>query len=484
MNVHFKPKSRRWAIANVRIPFHVVQLTSQSVLKDESAFRARKWSRMNMKYPNRRQFLQGALAAAVTAGAVGSLAGCGSPGASGGGGKVTVWDPFQGADGANMRGIIRDVQSRTGLSVEPTTLSWGSPYYTKLAMSSASQQPPDTAIMHLSRMPGYAPGGLLEPWDLELLAEMGVTEADFAPAVWKSCQYEGKLYSLPLDTHPFITFFNQDLADRAGVLASDGSIEISSPDQMREVGAKLAEVTGGSGISFGYVMDTAQAWRLFWGLYRQTGGGWSLEQGQKAALDEAKAADVIGAVASWTDGTAMTRNLDYEGGLAAFNGGRVGMILSGVWEVSGLQASQPNLGAMPMPTMFGTPAAYADSHSYVLPRQRSMTDERRRSVYEFVTSVIRGGGPQWGTAGHIPAFLPAQETSEYRGLRPQAEYADAGSRVVFDPPAWFAGAGTEFQNQMSQSLSDAFRGRTKPMDAVGGMLAGMDRFLAAPNPTA
>ncbi|WP_354182746.1 extracellular solute-binding protein [Arthrobacter sp. UYP6] len=438
---------------------------------------------MNIKYPDRRQFLQGALAAAVTAGSVGALAGCGNP-AGGAREAVTVWDPFQGSDGANMRGIISDVSDRTGLAVQPTTLSWGSPYYTKLAMSSASQQPPDTAIMHLSRMPGFAPGGLLEPWDTALLAELGVTEADFAPAVWESCQYDGKLFSLPLDTHPFITFFNQDLAERAGVLSSDGTMDISSADQLQEVGIKLAEVSGSYGISFGYVMDTAQAWRLFWGLYRQTGGDWSLETGQKAALDEVKAAEVIGSVASWMGSKAVADSLDYEGGLAAFNGGRAGMILSGVWEVAGLKAAVPALGGMPMPAMFGKPAAYADSHSYVLPRQRSMTDEHRRSVYEFVTSVIRQGGPQWGTAGHIPAYLPAQETSAYQGLHPQTDYAAAGDNVVFDPPAWFAGAGTEFQNQMSQTLSDAFRGLKKPMDAVGGMLSGMDRFLAAPNPTA
>lgn len=434
--------------------------------------------------PNRRQFLRGALAAAVTAGSVGTLAGCGNAAGGSSRAPVTVWDPFQGADGANMRGIISDVSARTGLSIEPTTLSWGPPYYTKLAMSSASQQPPDTAIMHISRMPGYAPGGLLEPWDKSLLAEVGIRESDFAPAVWESCHYDGELYSLPLDTHPFITFFNQDLADKAGLLAPDGTLPISSPEQLREVGSKLAEVTGGYGISFGYVMDTAQAWRLFWGLYRQTGGEYLLEPGQPAALDERAAAEVIGAISSWMDGKCLTESLDYESGLAAYNGGRVGMILSGVWEVAGLQKAVPQTGGMPMPTMFGSPAAYADSHSYVLPRQRSMTDERRQSVYEFVGSVIRDGGPQWGTAGHIPAYLPAQQTSEYQELRPQADYAAAGERVVFDPAVWFAGAGTDFQNQMSQHLSGAYRGQTKPMDAVGGMLTAMDRFLAAPNPTA
>lgn len=438
----------------------------------------------NYRRPNRRQFLQGALAAAAAAGGAAALSGCSAPAARAGGQTpVTVWDLFQGSDGANMRGIISDIQARSsGLLIEPTTLSWGSPYYTKLAMSAASEQPPDTAIMHLSRMPGFAPGGLLEPWDTTLLAEVGITEADFAPAVWKSCHYEGKLYSLPLDTHPFITCFNPDMAERAGVLDTDGTIAISSPEQLLEVGSKLAEVSGGFGISFGFLTDTAQAWRLFWGLYRQTGGEWTIEPGQKAALDEDRAAEVIGSVASWMDGKCLADNLDYEGGIAAFQGGRVGMILSGVWEVPGLQASVPALGGMPMPTMFGTPAAYADSHSYVLPR-KDMSDGHRRSVYEFVAAVLRDGGSQWGTAGHIPAYLPAQATPEYQGLHPQTEYAAAGRNVVFDPPAWFAGAGTEFQNQMSQALADAYRGRKKPMDAVGDMLGSINGFLSAPNPT-
>ncbi|MGQ1839255.1 extracellular solute-binding protein [Kocuria turfanensis] len=437
--------------------------------------------------PTRRQLLRGSLGVFAAAAGASTLSACGpAAGAAGAGaaGRVSVWDLFQGADGVNMRAIIEEVEAAVpDLSVRATTLSWGSPYYTKLAMSSASQQPPDTAIMHLSRMPGYAPGGLLEPWDLSLLAEVGITEADFTPALWESCHYEGELFAMPLDTHPFISFFDQEIAERAGVLEADGTVEISSAERLEEVGTKLAEVTGGKGISFGYLTDTGQAWRLFWGLYRQTGGGWTIEPGQKAALDEDRAAEVLRSVASWMAGPAMTDNLDYEGGLAAFHGGRVGMILSGVWELGGLQEAVPALGAMPMPTMFGEPAVYADSHSYVLPKQRSMTDEHRRAVYEFVAGVIRQGGQRWGTAGHIPAYLPVQDTPEYRSLHPQTEYASAGEHVVFDPPAWFTGAGTDFQNRMSQALTDAFRGRKQPMDAVGSMLAAIDGFLSAPDPT-
>lgn len=411
------------------------------------------------------------------------LASCGS--ATGSiSGEISVWDLFSGADGQNMRGMIVDVeQSTPGLDVDATTLAWGSPYYTKLAMASSSQAPPDTAIMHVSRMPGYAPGGLLEPYDPALLESMGVRKDDFTEALWTSCTYEGELFALPLDTHPFIAFFNTDIADKAGVLSPDGTVAIDSPEAMKEVGTKLAAVTGAQGIAFGYLLDTAQAWRLFWGLYHQTGGAYEINVGKPAALDIDAAARVIAAVNDWMDGTAMPDDLDYGGALSSFNAGRTGMILSGEWELGGFRDAVASLDAMPMPTMFGTPATYADSHSYVLPRQRSVDPEHQMMIYRFLAGMLRQGG-QWGTAGHIPGYLPAQESEEYRGLLPQTHYAAAAESVVFDPPVWFAGAGTDFQNRMSQQLIEGFRGTVEPLRCAQNLVDVLDRFLTSPDPTA
>ncbi|HIY23221.1 MAG TPA: hypothetical protein H9837_02780 [Candidatus Brachybacterium merdigallinarum] len=110
------------------------------------------------------------------------LSACGSS-SSTGSGTVTLWDLFSGADGANMRTMVADVEAaHPELSADITTLAWGNPYYTKLAMAASSQSPPDTAIMHVSRMPGFAPGGLLEPWDLDRLAQVGLTQDSFTEA--------------------------------------------------------------------------------------------------------------------------------------------------------------------------------------------------------------------------------------------------------------------------------------------------------------
>lgn len=422
------------------------------------------------------------LALAGSGAAATALGACGPSASSAG--TVSVWDLFSGSDGANMRGMIADVESSIdGLRVDPTTLAWGSPYYTKLAMASSSQAPPDTAIMHASRMPGYAPGGLLQPFDRTLLDEVGIREEDFTEALWASCTHEGELFAVPLDTHPFIAFFDADVADRAGVLAPDGTLAIDSPEAMHEVGTKLAEVTGHQGIAFGYLLDTAQAWRLFLGLFHQAGGAYEIEVGRKAALDIDAAAGVIGAVRTWMDGTCMPADQDYGSALSAFNAGRTGMILSGEWELGGFQESIEDLGGMPMPTMFGTPASYADAHTYVLPAQRSITDEHRRMTYEFIGGMLREGG-QWGTAGHIPAYLPAQQTDTYRGLEPQNSYAAAAETVVFDPPVWFAGAGTDFQNRMSQQLIEGFRGSIEPQRCAESLVGVLDSLLTSPDPTA
>lgn len=397
---------------------------------------------------------------------------------------VSVWDLFSGADGQNMRGMIAEVEASVpGLSVDPTTLAWGSPYYTKLAMASSSEAPPDTAIMHVSRMPGYAPGGLLEPFDTALLTEVGVKEEDFTEALWTSCTYEDRLFALPLDTHPFIAFYDAAIAEKAGVLAPDGTLPIESPEAMLEVGTKLAEATGQQGIAFGYLLDTAQAWRLFWGFYHQAGGEYEIEVGRKAQLDIDAAARVIAAVSSWMDGTCMPNDQDYGSALSSFGAGRTGMILSGEWELGGFVESIEHIDGMPMPTLFGTPANYADAHTYVLPHQRGMTDEHRRKVYEFIGGMLRQGG-QWGTAGHIPAYLPAQETVTYKELLPQNHYAAAAETVVFDPPLWFAGAGTDFQNRMSQQLIEGFRGTVEPQRCAENLVGVLDSLLSSPDPTA
>ena len=88
--------------------------------------------------------------------------------------QLSFWHLLTGSDGRTLTTMIDEfTAANTDVKVRQTILGWGSPYYTKLAMASAGGRAPDIAVMHSARVPGYAPGGLLDAWDADLLADLG-----------------------------------------------------------------------------------------------------------------------------------------------------------------------------------------------------------------------------------------------------------------------------------------------------------------------
>lgn len=111
-----------------------------------------------------------------------------------------------------------------------------------------------------------------------------------------------------------------------------------------------------------------------------------------------------------------------------------------------------------------------------------MNDALKRDTYEFVASMLKLGD-RWGSAGHIPGYLPSQKKSGYQELALQNEYAQAAQTVVFDPPVWYAGAGTDFQNRVCQHLIEGFKGTTEPKRVIENMLSTITAIAKQPNPT-
>lgn len=434
---------------------------------------------------SRRRLLGYGLTGAGALLTTGSLAGCASPTAAAAPSALRVWDLFQGGDGELMDKMIAAVShGPDGFEVRRTILDWGTSYYTKLGVSAAGGRASDVAVLHLSRLAGYAPGGLLDPYDPDLLAEFGVTEHDFTAAVWKRAQHDGRLYAVPLDTHPFIVFYDRDVADRAGLLDADGALApMKSPEALLAAGRALAKAGGGSGIVFGHVNDFAQNWRLFAALYAQTGHAFRLPDGGPAEIDTGSAVRVVELLQQLFDGRTNPKNLDYDGSVAAFVNGRAGMIMCGEWELPTLRASEVRLGAAPFPQVFERPAVYADSHSFVLPHQAHPDPARRRQAHRYVASVVKQS-LTWAEAGHIPAYLPVVEQPRHARLRPQSSYAAAAENVVLDPPNWFAGAASNFQLRMCQPLQSALLGDLSAKDAVRQMVRACDTLLRQPNPVA
>lgn len=205
----------------------------------------------------------------------------------------------------------------------------------------------------------------------------------------------------------------------------------------------------------------SQMWRLFYTLYRQTGADMKLVPGQKAEVDEDAAVKTLKFIRSLLNDKIASRSGDGGTATAEFLHGESGMFFGGVWELPALKDAKLPVDAMPIPALFGTQAAYADSHTFVLPRQSKVDPERRKHVYRMVAEILKRS-VKWADGGHVPAYQPVTKSAEYLALKPQSNYAGIPAYVNYDPDVWFSGAGSDFQNYFSENVQNVFLGSADP----------------------
>ena len=433
---------------------------------------------------SRRAAVLGSLATAT------ALSGCGSPvarglfGAAPPADRLSFWNMFTGGDGANMQTMQEMyVRSHPSIDLDATVLAWGTPYYTKLTLATSGGAPPDVAAVHLSRLQTLAQAGLLQTLDDAVLRENDLLTAQFVPAAVEKSRFEGRLHAVPLDTHPFVLFYNLDVCRRAGLLGSDGRLrEIRGPEQLRSAVAAAAKVTGGYGGVVNITKDPSTNWRWFATLYYQLGGSVVADNGTRVTLDDDLAAQALGFMQSLTTSGLMPKSIDGPGVTSLFSTGKVGFLLDGEWQIPTYAGSDLRFDVVPVPHVYGPkPVAYADSHALVLPSNPAMDERRRGTALGFVRSLV-GSSAVWAKGGHIPAWLPVQNSATFRAMRPQANYTEAARTAQYDPPAWYSGAGSQLQNLLGAAIATSQTGSATSAQAVREMRKQLDKLAAAKPP--
>lgn len=417
--------------------------------------------------------------------ATGATAGCAAPsGVADGKTPLRYWHLFGGGDGVTMQAMLEEFRrSHPGIGLEAATLQWGSPYYTKLGMAGAGGRAPEVAVLHLARLAGFAPGRLLNPFDLDLLAEHGVRPEDFPEDLWRRGAAGGAQYAIPFDTHPMVLYYHTGICREAGLLDGDGRLRtLEGPEEFTAAVRAAGEVTGGPGL----VMETLGAgtigpWRLFSTFYSQTGGTLLNEDATRVALDEDKALRVLRFLRSFTEGGLASPRVDYQGTVGVFGAGETGFFLNGEWEVS----TFANLG-MPfsmtrVPNVFGRPSAQADSHSFVLPYQHDRGGASNEAAHAFVAWMLRRSA-DWAAGGHVPAYLPTLDDPAYLALEPQSEYRGVIDDVALDPPVWFAGSASAMWLELGAVFSGALTGSRTPENALAEATRRLQDLLDTPSP--
>lgn len=355
--------------------------------------------------------------------------------------RVRYWNLFQGGDGTNQVAMVDAFRkANPDVAVKDSTLTWGGPYYTKLAMAAAGNRAPDLAVMHQGRIPGFAPGRLLDPWDVDLLAEYGVREADFNPVLWRRGIVDGELYALPLDIHVQLNFYRKDVCEKAGLLDSDGRLPAAGdPDEWFEIlKAAKGQLKKGQQTLGLHANDQNFAWWFFVSFYQQLGGTYFDEDQTQVTFDTDKATQVLEFLRrNVTEGYVTVGEADGE----AFIAGSP-FTWEGNWSVPYFNGEKIEYGAQPLPPVFGTAATHVESHAFVLPHQPTAAAPRTRAPTNSppTWSPTPPPGPTAATYPPIcpPSRTPATSNSPRRTSTPGPPWSTrppnptSGSRA---PPA-------------------------------------------------
>src|SRR4051812_3087421 len=436
---------------------------------------------------SRRTLFRGALAGVGAT----ALAGCSSPVGAGlantplDPGTIQYWNLFGGGDGVRMQQMLDGYRkANPKIPLQAVTLAWGNPYYTKLSLATVGAKPPNVAVSHLTRMKSLQEADLVQEMHPEDLARNGMTPDMFNKRAWEAGLVGGKIYAIPIDTHPFVLFYNTKICGQAGLLDSAGKLkEIKGPEAFTDALTKVKQVTGQYGATHGINADTATPWRVFQSFYSQLGGQVLAENGTKIVLDDAKAKQVLDYLRTLTvEKKLMPGNIDYQGAIALFSNGAAGFHLNGEWEISTFQTAKMPFSMTLVPNVFGgTYAVQADSHTLVVPRGSAGAAGQLDLSLGFIKSML-DQSMTWAQGGHIPAWQPVAQSDAFKKLIPQSNYAAAADSAVYDPAGWYSGSGSDFEIIMGSAIGAVEAGQMSPADAIAQIRSKLSTLASAASP--
>ncbi|KTR07007.1 sugar ABC transporter substrate-binding protein [Curtobacterium luteum] len=432
------------------------------------------------------------LAAGAAAATVLPLAACSSPLAAGIAGAplnpetLVFWNLFGGGDGARMQQMEAGYAKQHGgpSSIQATTFAWGNPYYSKVTLATVGNKPPDVAIAHLTRAKPLWDGDLLDPITSDDLASVGLSASDFNQKAWTAQKTDGKNICIPLDTHPFVLFYNVDVCRKAGLIDSDGKLkDLSGLDTFEAALAAVSKVTGGVALNVANVSEVATPWRFFWTMYNQIKGvtPFISDGGSKLTVDEDAYDTVTSMTQKWVKNGWLNKGLDYATAETLMFTGKAGFFMQGEWEISTAQSIKGlKFGMTTIPQLFDKPATQADSHTFILPR-KDRTPEQRKAHMLFIKQMLEQS-MTWAEGGHVPAYMPTFDSTAYKKLEPQSDYASAAESAVFDDPAWYGGSGSTFENTVGAQLALVQQGSSSPAAALSAIKSQLSTYLNTPSP--
>jgi multiple sugar transport system substrate-binding protein len=309
---------------------------------------------------------------------------------------------------------------------------WGS-YYDQLNTTFAAGDPPDVAVMHQTNMPAYASRNILIPLD-DKVGAAGIDPSDWTGPAAEAVSYKGSTYGVPFDLHANLLHVNVDLFKKAGLVDGNGiPILPTSPEEFFKQAEIMKQKTG----ALYWVEDATQfpiSFRLFHTLMEQQGESIVDTDSNTANIDSPAGRKALTFMLERFQKGYSDPNADYTAAQQLFMNGNAAIELNGTWVVD--QYSRElnfKYRAMNFPDLMGEDAVWANSHMWVLPKQKTR-DENYEEAMTFL-AFLNDHVYEWAAGtGHIAPRASVLKTLTENNVPQRGNYAGTASIASTFPP--------------------------------------------------
>jgi multiple sugar transport system substrate-binding protein len=390
-----------------------------------------------------------------------SLGGCGGSGDD----ELTFWNGFTGGDAPTMLAIIDGFEKEhPGTRVRMVTARWED-YYQKVPAAIVAGKGPDVGIMHVDQIALNAAHGVLRPLD-DVAAGLELEQSDFAPEVWQAGVYRDKRYGIPLDVHPLGLFWNK-------AVLSDAGLDADRAPADREAYEDALEQLKGKGIQGNWVPPFVfTGGFMFQTLLWQFGGDLTNEDGTQATWNSDAGVQAMEYLRGMIEQGYSPPDIAQDADNIAFKGGQSAYIWQGAWGIADYGSTEGlEWGLGPLPRIGGEPAAWSNSHQFVIPR--NVADGKLETARTFIDHVTNA--PSWAESGMVPARKSARASEAFRKL-PAAALAEEIDYVRFPRPV--PGVPDVREATLDVAIQEGLSGRTAVREALDESARRANELLA------
>jgi len=392
---------------------------------------------------------------------------------------LVYWTNLSGADGSKMKELAERYQTETPL-VTVEQIQGVTPYFDKVLAAVAAGTPPDVLGTRMPYVPFLAESGVLADLSAREVQQLGLRPDDFEPAVWRSGEWKGKRYSIPMDLNGHMLLYSQT------AVRDLGGNPAQPPASWQDWQTWTTQLTRNEayGTSFDYAGE-ALVVQLMHHLAQQ-GGSVFDPDGRRAAFNTPKGVAALTLLTDVYQRAGLPLAVPPgQGPLDLLEQRKLASWLNGPWNLNRLARPESPAAAdlrVALAPQFDPrkPAWTVQGFQLTLPRQPKPDEARRTAAFSLISSLF-GRAFEWSLAGKLPVSKRVLASDAFQKstdpvighLKLWEKYLP-NAVMIESHPRW-----VDATNALHPELSKALKKELSPQSAIGEAERAVNAVLGA-----